>query len=398
MKLMSVVLLIAIVVYIGLYIYRTADNPLRTAVAVLYTAEETGAAEGYVVRSETVLTGSGAVTLMVSEGDKVASGEELAISYEGETALERASQIRALQLQINAAEENADASSELKKLDAGGSVLALSNAVQHRNLEDLQALSFNIESLIFKDAGKDQGPDLNALKEQLNKLLAQNTDTQTIAAPMSGVFSAVVDGYESTGPDKLKDLTPTSLQALFPDGQKTDSGALGKLITGITWYYAAVVDESDAVKLQAIVDKAASAKPAYKPAATLQFTKTYNTKLTMTIESVGQAENGKCVAVFSSKSNLTDITALRKLSAQILFDTDRGLLVPTDAVHYKDDGTAYVYLLKGLQAKEVGVTVLAQNGDSYVLEDGAESGTALREGSEIIVRAKDLYDGKVVAQ
>jgi hypothetical protein len=35
-------------------------------------------------------------------------------------------------------------------------------------------------------------------------------------------------------------------------------------------------------------------------------------------------------------------------------------------------------------------------GDSYLVRDGAESGTPLRAGSTIIVKANDLYDGKVV--
>jgi hypothetical protein len=60
---------------------------------------------GYAVRDETVLKGGGStVTLMISEGEKVASGETLAVSYQGTDALARASEIRALQLRISAAE------------------------------------------------------------------------------------------------------------------------------------------------------------------------------------------------------------------------------------------------------------------------------------------------------
>ncbi|SHI20109.1 hypothetical protein SAMN02745823_03339 [Sporobacter termitidis DSM 10068] len=401
MKLMSVILLVGIVVYIAVYIYDKTENPLKTTVAVRYTAEESGDADGYIIRTEDVLDGDGAtVTLMASEGEKLATGQALAVSYEGDAALQRASQIRALQLQISAAEADADnATAEKKAVSADDSVLALSSAVQHGSLEALPSLTYNIENLIFTQSVKAPDIDLNALKDELNGLLAQNTDTRTIPAPVSGIFSAVVDGYESVGPDALQNLTPSSLEALFPPEPKPAEDVLGKLITNIAWYYAAIVDQSTAEKLRAIVDQAAADKKA--AAADLQFTKTYNAKLTMKIESVGADENGKSVVVFSSKANLSDTTALRKLTAQVLFDSCSGLLVPKEAVYTEesDDGDkAYVYLLTGLQAERVDVTILAENGDSYVVQDGAENNTVLREGCDIIVKAKDLYNGKVVGR
>jgi hypothetical protein len=397
MKLMSVVLLVAIAVYIGIYIYDRADNPLKTALAVRYTAEENGDVDGYIVRDETVLTGGGGtVSLLASEGEKVASGETLAVFYQGASALERANEIRALQLQISAAEAAAGASSAGKQGSAADSVLELSDAIQHKDFENLPSLSITAENMIFTGAG-DAAPvdDLPALQNRLNDLLGQATDSITIAAPMSGVFSAVVDGYEAVGPDALRGLTPASLRSLF--GSAAPPGeVLGKLISGITWYFAAVMDAGDAAKLQAAIDKAAADENPEQAVADIQFTNTYNTMLQMKIEDIGEAEDGKCVVIFTSKSNMSDITALRRLTGQVLFSSFTGLLVPKEAVYHEDGGKSYVYLLTALQAEKVYVTILCENGDSYVVEDGIESGTVLREGSEIIVKAKDLYDGKVV--
>lgn len=390
MKLMSVVLLAAIAVYIGIYVYSSANNPLKTTVAVRYTAEESAAAEGFIVRTETVLTGEGgAVTLVASEAEKVASGQAIAISYEGESALKRASEIRALQLQISAAEEELNASSEAKSVSAEDTVLALSSAVGHGSFDNLPKLTYYIRNLIFNESGKTAA-DVEALKDRLNRLMARNTDTKTISSPMSGVFSAVVDGYEATGPEALRDITPSSLKALFEPTPKPGGDVLGKLITEITWYYAAIMNNSDAERLRTNLE---DGKPAI-----VQFTKSYNAKLKMAVNSIGEQENGKCVVVFSAKTNMSDITTLRRLTAQVLFDTYSGLLVPKDAVHRENEGDdrPYVYLLTGLRAEKVPVTILCEKGDSYIVQDGAENKTVLREGSEIIVTAKDLYDGKVV--
>ena len=177
---------------------------------------------------------------------------------------------------------------------------------------------------------------------------------------------------------------PSALQGLFASKSALTPQPLGKLIGGITWYYAAVMNLPDAQKLKS------------GGTAVIQFTKTYNAQLKMKVESIGAAEGGKCVIVFSIKSNLADVTAMRRLTGQVLFESTTGLLVPKEAVHQESGGKTYVYLLTGLRAERVDVAILAQNGDSFVVQDGAENGTPLREGAEIIVKAKDLYNGKVI--
>ncbi len=391
MKLMSVVLFVALAAYIGLYIFNAANKPLVTALAVKYTVSESGNAEGYIVRSETVLSSNGnAATLMAHEGEKLASGQAVAVHYEGETALERASKIRALQLEIKEAEADAAGTSGTKSVDADDDVLALSNAVEHKAFSNLEDLTLGIKKTIFtRGAVQITATELTAMKNELAGLLSENPDTNTIVSPMSGVFSSVVDGYESIGPDMLAEVTPSSLLALFNPAYSTDGTALGKLITGITWYYAAVVNTADALKLDG------------KTMATLQFTKEYNARLDMKIESIGAAEDGKCVVVFSAMRSLSDTTILRHLTSQIEFGSLTGLSIPKDAVfhgnHEMRDKT-HIYLLTGLQAEKVYVDILSENGDICVVKDGSENGTVLREGSEIIVKANNLYDGKVVGR
>jgi hypothetical protein len=390
-KLMSVVLFVAVAAYIGLYIYDKANKNLITAPAVRYTAEDSGSAEGYIIRNETVLTGGGStVTLMAEEGEKLASGQAVAVHYEGESALERASEIRALQLQIKEAEADTAVSADQKNAAAKAAVLALSDAVQHRDFTNLEALTLSINKTIFSSTPSELSDgDLPILKDRLANLLAEDTGTSTIYAPVSGVFSAVVDGFEALGPGKLTDLTPSSLEALFGTPQSTDNTVLGKLITGITWYYTAVMDAGDVQKFEG------------KTSAVLNFTKTYNERLDMKIESIGAEENGKCVVVFSAKRGISDMTVLRRLSAQVEFGSYTGLLVPKEAVNHESDeegDKAYIFLLTGLQAEKVTVEIIGEYDDNYIVKDGAENGTVLREGCEIIVKGKELYDGKVVGR
>ncbi len=385
MKVMSAVLFLAIAAYIGLYIYNTANKKLVTTPAVRYTEMDAGHAEGYIIRSETLLEGAaGAMTLLAGEGEKVAAGQAIAIYYDGETAMERASEIRALQIEIAEAESKLNSPATPKVLDTNDSILALSNAVRHRDFSDLPDLEYSIRYRVLADTSEEltEG-DVAVLKGRLAQLLKENPGTKTVYTPMSGVFSTVVDGFENCGPEILSDLTPSKLASYFQNGQPS-AGALGKLIPDITWYFAAVMDVDDAAKL------------AGSSSATLQFTKTYNKKMSMKVESIGAEENGKCVVVFSSRRAMSDITALRTLTAQVEFNALSGLLVPKEAVYTEPGGKTYIYLLTVLQAEKVYVEILSQTGDNYIVRDGAENGTALREGKEIIVKGEDLYDGKVV--
>jgi hypothetical protein len=387
-KLMSAVLFIAIAAYIGLYIFSAADKKLVTTPAVRYTIRESGNAEGYIVRSETLLEGApGAVTLLAGEGEKIAAGQAVAIYYEGDSALERASEIRALQLEIQEAASFGETPEAVKILDTSACIFALSDAVRHQSFSDLQDIGYSVRYRVFTGGTeKITQSELSALQDRLAMLLAENPGTRTLYTPGSGVFSAVVDGYEACGPEMLlapATLTPSSLKALLtPAG--SEGGTLGKLITDITWYYAAVMDADDAAKLED------------KPSATLQFTKNYNEKMSLTVESVGPEENGQCVVVFSSRRGLSETTALRTLTAEVEFASLSGLLVPKEAIYTEPDGRNYIYLLTVLQAEKVYVEILTTNSDGVIVRDGAENGTVLREGSEIIVQGEDLSDGKVV--
>jgi hypothetical protein len=392
MKLMSVVLFIAIAVYIGLYLYNTANKPLQTALAEKYTAEDSFGTDGYIARSETPLSElGGAQTVIVSEGEKVAKGQPVAVFYAGTDALEKASQIRALQLGIQEAEAELNLGRESGPGDAEASVLSLSDAVQHEDLRSLDILTLSVRNHVFTQ-GKSavSSTELSSLKAQLGDLVAGNTGANTLYAPVSGLFSASVDGYEGIAADQLTNLTPSSLRALFaPEhaGGTTDGTAagkpVGKMITGIQWYYAAVMDARDAARLKDT------------KTAVVRFTGAYNGTVSMAVESLGAEENGQAVVVFSAKSSLSDLTAVRALSAQVVLDRITGLTIPKAAVR-TDGDKPYIYLLTGLQAEKVPVDEIKDLGDTVIVQDGASNGTVIRPGAEVIVKGRDLYDGKVV--
>jgi multidrug efflux pump subunit AcrA (membrane-fusion protein) len=129
----------------------------------------------------------------------------------------------------------------------------------------------------------------------------------------------------------------------------------------------------------------------------MQFTGAFHTAKNMRVESIGRADaDGRRVVIFSSDRSIHEIAQLRQLSAEIVYDTITGLRVPKEAIHLDDSGTLHVFIQTGIRAERVNVEILREYGDVYLVRDGLETGSPLRPGSTIIVRANNLYHGKVV--
>ena len=378
MKVITAVLFLAVACYIGVYVYRAAINTYVTTPAISYSVEELFPAYGYIVRTETVLEDTGAAVLpIVGEGEKVASGQAVAVEYTSSRALETASEIRALRLRI-AQLEAPGASAESVCL---ANVMALSIAVHSGDLSTLDELTISIETNIFS-SGATSGSDLPDLKKRLETLEGISAGMRTIYAPVSGVFSQVVDGFERVKPGALSELTPPDLMELFRAPSAVNSA--GKLVTEFKWYYAAIMDGADAVRLS----------PGRQIA--VQFSGAYHARVNMQVESVGRREDGECVVLFSCDRVVHDVAPLRYMRADVVYDTVTGIRVPKEAIQLDDDGTTFIYLQTGVRAERADVDILTVYGDSYLVQIGGEVWSPLREGATIIVKANGLYDGKVV--
>ena len=69
---------------------------------------------------------------------------------------------------------------------------------------------------------------------------------------------------------------------------------------------------------------------------------------------------------------------------------------PWNVTVVDEKGQPGVYVLEGASAKWKPITILHDNGESYVVKLDKTSTDNLWPGDEVIVNAKNLYDGKVV--
>ena len=415
----AVLAFLLVVVYFGVGVVEYFMDPLTTTVAYQYRGEEGFTVSGYLIREEQVLDNAQGDMLYLprEEGERVSKGGRLAVVYHNAQALEAAQQVEELEEQLEQLEYASSVLSGTQvvvKLDESimEGIYTLRQMVAREDLGDACTQSDNLRTLVVRrdyahsSAGAAQlESQAQDLRQQINTLTATaNSGRSFITAGQTGYFSALVDGYEQVlTPDMLEGLTPSALAAVEADSSLSSN--VGKLITSDTWYFAANIRLSEAAELEE------------GDVVTLRFAG-LDRDLEMTVQSLSREENNKVAVVLRSDEYLSLTTLLRQQTAQLICRSYEGIRVPKNAVRVvektveQEDGTEEtiryngVYCRLGLLARLKPVTVLYEGEDYYLVEPDLSQMTGytedqqvartIRRGDEVIITAKELYDGKVV--
>lgn len=414
----TLLLLAAVLLYLGVSAWNSLQEPFSTFLSYAWSVDDTVECTGYVVREETVLTGgAGLVDLLPNEGEKVAKGETVAMIYQSEAGLDRRQSLQALLLereQLQYALQHLDGGEDSAQLSQQvvESITNLRASLAAGDLGQLEEQAMSLRFLVYRreltydnaDAASTLAESIQSVDQQLSALRSQAAqDTAVVSAQVSGVFSGQADGYEDLlRPEMLEELTLSDLRAVSAQRPQAVPGAVGKLITSSRWYFVCPLSQEDAARLT------------QGRTVTVRFSLDWAGEVDMTVERIGDSENGQCLTVLSTDRYLSDTTLLREQTVELVFDTVSGIRVPKGAIRVGEQtrtdpdtgeetqvNVTCVYALVGSQAELKPVEVLVQR-DDYCLVEGIPSQSAgearkiLRAGDEIIVAAEDLFDGKVV--
>ena len=375
------VLFAAMLVYLGVYLFRSTQQSYATAPAVLVTVSESGQASGIVVREEQVIASDKEfLSLSVDDGKEVARGGEIAIGVDSKAALDSASRARELKKEIAYVSSlltragSASGASD-RDSDVRSAILQLNAAVSAGSTSELDDLCMDLSSLLFGSAtGTVSQGDLDALNAELHQLENAGAGRGSITAPAAGLFT----------PDMLENLTPDGVDALERTPAATPADAIGKLVTAKKWYFASVMNKADADRLN------------LNGSASLDFPQHYNGTVSATVLSKSEPDSsGKVAVVFACNAALADTLAMRKTTADVVYSEHTGLRVPLKAVHMDDDGQSYVYVVTAAQLEKKPIEIIYQTDDYCLVAQSTES-NALRAGNEIVVTGKGLSNGQVV--
>ncbi len=407
-RIVMFLLLGAVMTYLGVSVWQNLTGRVTTVVSYAYTLDDVAEATGFLVRREYVLPArSTLVDILPAEGERVAVNEPVAYLYQDSAGLERRREIRRLDMEL---EQLAQTAASAGNLSDGArlteeimtELTGLRAAVTARDFTSLEEDTLKLKSLVYqRDYTYESGGDAAGLQalaasltSQRNALIAAaGQDTAMVTADKSGIFSAVVDGYESIlTPDTMADLNPSALDALAASPPEREGGVVGKLMTENRWYFVCTVTEDHAQRLT----EGWQVK--------VRFSRDWAGEVSMRVERIGLPEDGRVSVIFSSTRYLSDTTLLRRQTVDIVYSSTTGIRVPKNALLQSEAGVWGVYAVVGAQAEFKPVTIVGDDVDYYLVQplvgatdiDKDTAKKALRAGDEIILRADGLFDGKVV--
>ncbi len=399
-----------IAVYLAYYVFDSMDEPYQIAHAYAYTAYDSVAAEGLVVRQAVLIPSQpGILEVTRAEGEKVGKGQQIALVYRDTQAQADQAQIEALQMETELLEYaiaqggSLDSAARLDE-EILQAVADLRASYALGDCTQLWDQVMDVKSGVLKRGytygegltSTDLSDRLRQLSGELSVLTQQSARATTrISAPVPGVFSNLVDGYESRlTPETVLQLTPSSLQALIDDPAGQDAGAMGKLITSNTWSFAACLSKEAAGRLEE------------GGRATLRFSGELARDVEMQVDKIGPTEGDRTLVVFSSDRYLTSTTLLRHQTAELIFHSYSGLRIPKEglrlvetAVQDKETGETIqvkklgAYALVNGRAEFREASIVHEGSDYYVVRPVGSGPKILRAGDSIIIHATGLQEG-----
>lgn len=392
LKILMFVLAAVVAAYFGYAAWGYFSAPLATVTALEYEADTAASVTGYVVRDEALLTSGSAITVPVrSEGERVGSGQTIAVAYGSADARQRQAGITNLQRQIRQLTVATDSSVSDAALESriAGLLKDYAAAGARGRSEDAEALGTELKGLILRSEADEAAlealdAERQTLEQELAALTAQGGGGQALTSATPGWFSGAADGYEAVlTPERLETMTLSDYDDLDGAAEAVSGQVYGRLVRSAQWYFVAAVDETQL------------GDAAEDDWVTLSLTRDACPEIRMRILRIDRSEDGRCLLVLTGGSYLQHVTALRRQTATVIFRADTGLRVPKDALQTDETGQTGVYILEGAVARWKPVELLCEMGDNCVVRLDQSSTANLWPGDEIIL-GNNLYDGKVV--
>ena len=436
-KLVILLFALVILLYMAGAAWRGLRDPYPTVQAYAYSVDDAMEATGYLVRRERALSGAGGIVrLLPAEGEKVPVGATVALLYADEAALERSQRLETLEeeaAQLSAAITAAgDRTQGETREQVAQAMVELRSAVEGGDFTRLESQVSSFKSAVYQQAQRygdagDLSAALSAAQAEIETLrlqVAQDAgrvavlqaqdvrlekgDTRSggrVTVGESGIFSGLVDGYESVlTPDMLETLTPSALDDLESRALPVGEDQLGKLITDATWYFVFPLEETQARRLTE------------GRTVTVRFSRDWSGDVDMTVERIGTPENGRVAVILSSHRFLSDTTLLRRQTVELVFSQRTGIRVPTEAIRVetvtetdpdtkeeREVSVSCVYVQVGIIAERKPITVLAQGEDYSIVEpltpedaSDRQKKKSLRPGDQVILAAREIWDGMIL--
>lgn len=364
-KLIVVVLIVLIV--ISFIVYKIAmliANPTATFMVEegsIYQEEDT---IGYIIRDEEIVKGEkykNGMEQIKAEGEKVAKNEPIFRYYSsGEEELEK--KISDLDKKIDEAMQDEDSipTSDIASLDQQITE-KLDGLYQETDMKKIKEYKSDVDEYINKKSRivGDYSPAGSYLKKLIDERSKYenelNNGVEKINAPVSGIVSYKIDGYEEIlSPDKFDTINKELLESIkIKTGQIiATSDESGKIISDFNFYIACILSSESSMEAE-VGDK-----------VKLRFYS--GREIPAEITYISEEDNDRII-IFEVNQDVQDLISYRKISLDIIWWSDSGKKIPNESIAREQKGeneVPYVIRSRDGYSDKIYVKILRSN-DKY---------------------------------
>ncbi len=404
-KLLAIVAAVLVLTVLCYEIYSLSTPSVKTQTAIAATHKDTIDTKMFAVRSESLISGSstsGTLVSTVSDGERVAGSQTIAVRFQNNTAASKYVELENLKTELERYENLNNQQNlltlDVSKINADADEL-FNDMIETVHSGNLDTLDEKMEKFsdklttkqIFVDGNINFSDKINSLKAQIKSVEGGLGNVDYIKAQDTGYYVSVLDGYENILDfSSVEKLTCSQIKSALSSKPSTVSNDnMGKLIRGYNWYFVGVISAAEATKIDngdsvdLICDNVSRG---YIPA---------------TVYHKGKNENNNVAVVFVSNIMDEDISRLRIEDVQIVVGETDGLRISKEAIRVVD-GVQGVYVLTG-NIVSFKRTDVVYTGEDYVISKKIY--TTVRDENdipyvklydEVIVEGKNLNDGKII--
>lgn len=395
----SVVLSIIVISYIVYNAFAYSYSPIDTQrLTEETTIEETIDFKGFALRDEKIIdtSASGTVIPLAHDGKRVANGDNIAVVCQNDDQAAAYTKLESLKHELERYKNinDPDGTQELsadklntKISDAYDDIMDAVTTGAYDELPDaLTAYADKCATKqILTEGSIDLSAKLTSLENEIAALTAQNINYSSVKAPKSGYYINTIDGYESAL--SYKDaLSLTSQQiesALNAEPAAVSGNSLGKIVESYKWY---IVGETESQNSSYFKN---SAK------ITVNFPKEGVNHVTMLVEKA-DTQGDKMTVVLSCSLMDETFANMRTEDMQIVTKSHMGYRVPSNVIRFDEDNNTGIYVLRGKIITFIPVEIIYTEDDFAIISSSSSNGKSVRLYDEVIIKGKDLEDGKVI--
>lgn len=395
----SVVLSIIVISYIVYNAFAYSYSPIDTQrLTEETTIEETIDFKGFALRDEKIIdtSASGTVIPLAHDGKRVANGDDIAVVCQNDDQAAAYTKLESLKHEleryknINDPDGTQELSADKLNTKISDAYDDIMDAVTTGAYDELPgALTAYADKCatkqILTEGSIDLSAKLTSLENEIAALTAQNINYSSVKAPKSGYYINTKDGYESAL--SYKDaLSLTSQQiesALNAEPAAVSGNSLGKIVESYKWY---IVGETESQNSSYFKNGAK---------ITVNFPKEGVNHVTMLVEKA-DTQGDKMTVVLSCSLMDETFANMRTEDMQIVTKSHMGYRVPSNVIRFDEDNNTGIYVLRGKIITFIPVEIIYTEDDFAIISSSSSNGKSVRLYDEVIIKGKDLEDGKVI--